>query len=295
MRSLSHALVTLLLLTCGCACPPPATTETPAAGGGGTAPELDPGTKAEPATPAAGGGGAPAEGGDRTPAVAASDPLHARVEGTSFQNACQSDGQCFVGGCSSEICSAEEGVSGTCDMPAAGFPSKGASCGCVAGQCVWYRSAGTGTGTTPGSGTGTTPGSGTGTGTTPGSGTGTKPGSGTGTGTGTKPGSGSGSGTGTGTGTKPGSGSGTGTKPGSGSGGGAGSGGALPKQGENCTADYKCAAGLTCKRYRGIAGAAGPEFKSCEIPCSGKGSSTCPAGQTCVTIADGPGQVCKPK
>ena len=68
----------------------------------------------------------------------------------------------------------------------------------------------------------------------------------------------------------------------------------MPKQGETCTADYKCGAGLTCKRYRGIAGAAGPEFKTCEIPCAGKGSS-CPAGQTCVTISDGPGQVCKPK
>jgi eight-cysteine-cluster-containing protein len=273
MRTPSHAFAALLLLTAGCACPPPAATETP---GGGTPSDIDPGTKPTPVEPEPGAGG-----GDRTLAVAASDPLHARVEGTSFQNACQSDGQCFVGGCSSEICTAEEGVSGTCEMPAAGFPSKGASCGCVAGQCVWYR-AGAGSGTTsPGTGT-TSPGTGT---TSPGTGT-TSPGTGT-----TSPGTGT---TSPGTGTTPGSGStttpGSGTKPGPGS----GSGAALPKQGDNCTDDYKCAAGLTCKRYRGIAGARGPEFKTCEIPCTGAGKG-CPAGQTCVTIADGPGQVCKPK
>ncbi len=280
MRTVSHALVTLLLLISGCACPPPATTETPSGGGAATAPDLDPGTK--PATPPS---TPPAGGGDRTLAVAASDPQYARVEGSTFQNACQSDGQCFVGGCSSEICTAEEGVSGTCDMPAGGWPSKGASCGCVSGQCVWYRSSGSGTGggTAPATGTG----SGTGTGTTPGTATGT------GSGSGTAPGTGTGSGTASGTGTGAGSGKGSGGKGGSGGGGG-GAGASLPKQSENCTTDYKCAAGLTCKRYRGIAGAAGPEFKTCEIPCTGKGS-TCPAGQSCVTIADGPGQVCKPK
>jgi hypothetical protein len=243
MRTVSHAFFLLIL---SCACPQPSTSEAPS-GGGGTSPDLDPGTQpatpTAPTTPTTPAGGA---SGDRTLAVAASDPLYARVEGTSFQNGCQSDGQCFVGGCSSEICSAEQGVSGTCDMPAAGFPSKGASCGCVSGQCVWYRGAGAGTGSGAGSG--------------------------------------SGAGAGAGAGSKP-------VKPDK-SGGAAAGGASLPKQGESCTADYKCAAGLTCKRYLGIAGAAGPEFKSCEIPCSGKGS-TCPAGQSCVTIADGPGQVCR--
>lgn len=67
----------------------------------------------------------------------------------------------------------------------------------------------------------------------------------------------------------------------------------LPGQTEKCTADGKCAAGLTCKTYYGIAGPRGPKFTSCEIPCSGKASS-CPKGQSCTTIADGPGQVCRP-
>jgi hypothetical protein len=266
-------LMVLLLLSC--ACPSPSPSESPS--GGGTAPDIDPGAQPggnppAPTEPAAGAGG------DRTLAVAASDPLYGRVEGTSFQNGCQSDGQCFVGGCSSEICSAEQGVSGTCDMPAAGFPSKGATCGCVSGQCVWYRAGGSG-------------GSGAGTGSAAGSGSGSASGSGAGAASGA--GTASGSGPGAGTGTASGSGGTGGAKPPKGGAGGGGGGAALPKQGEKCP-DDKCAAGLTCKKYYGIAGARGPEFKTCEIPCTGKGS-TCPAGQTCVTIADGPGQVCKPK
>ncbi len=65
----------------------------------------------------------------------------------------------------------------------------------------------------------------------------------------------------------------------------------LPGQGERCTADGRCAAGLECVRFYGVAGRAGPEFTSCEIRC-GKGAA-CPEGQTCRTIADGPGQVCR--
>lgn len=67
---------------------------------------------------------------------------------------------------------------------------------------------------------------------------------------------------------------------------------AKPKQGEPCDANGKCATGLTCVRYRGIAGARGPELTSCEVRCGAGGQ--CPEGQTCRTIADGPGQVCRP-
>ena len=66
--------------------------------------------------------------------------------------------------------------------------------------------------------------------------------------------------------------------------------GVLPKQGEKCP-DNQCDAGLTCVEYYGIAGARGPKFTSCEIPC--KGGAACPQGQKCITIADGPGQVCR--
>jgi hypothetical protein len=71
---------------------------------------------------------------------------------------------------------------------------------------------------------------------------------------------------------------------------------ARPKQGEPCDEDGKCARGLTCMKYRGVAGARGPELSSCEIPCSGGGKgkkSKCPKGQSCTTVADGPGQVCR--
>lgn len=65
------------------------------------------------------------------------------------------------------------------------------------------------------------------------------------------------------------------------------------EQGGDCSAeDAVCASGTVCVAYFGIAGPQGPEFKSCEIPCSHPGA-TCPLGQSCVTIADGPGQVCR--
>ena len=65
-----------------------------------------------------------------------------------------------------------------------------------------------------------------------------------------------------------------------------------PGIGENCGANDACAKGLTCVAYYGIAGARGPQFKSCEIRC-GAGTPACPAGHKCITIADGPGQVCR--
>ena|SRR5687768_8075779 len=69
--------------------------------------------------------------------------------------------------------------------------------------------------------------------------------------------------------------------------------GAKPAMGENCGAGDSCAAGLECVKYYGIAGARGPEFKTCEVKCAGK-KAACPSGTKCITIADGPGQVCRP-
>lgn len=64
-----------------------------------------------------------------------------------------------------------------------------------------------------------------------------------------------------------------------------------PTPGEKCGANDSCAAGLECVSYYGIAGARGPQFKTCERRCSDK--KPCPTGQQCNTIADGPGQVCR--
>jgi hypothetical protein len=76
-------------------------------------------------------------------------------------------------------------------------------------------------------------------------------------------------------------------------GGGAGpSSDGLPGQAEPCP-DGRCAAGLSCVRFYGVAGPRGGELTSCEIRC-GRGGA-CPGGQQCVTIADGPGQVCRPE
>ncbi len=63
------------------------------------------------------------------------------------------------------------------------------------------------------------------------------------------------------------------------------------KPGDDCSKGQACTAPATCVSYLGIAGARGPTFKSCEIKCTGK--TACPAGTSCVTIADGPGQVCR--
>jgi hypothetical protein len=65
----------------------------------------------------------------------------------------------------------------------------------------------------------------------------------------------------------------------------------LPRQGEPCP-NRVCDRDLTCVAYYGIAGPRGPLFTSCEIRCSD--NSECPSAQRCVTIADGPGQVCRP-
>ena len=66
---------------------------------------------------------------------------------------------------------------------------------------------------------------------------------------------------------------------------------AAPGMGQTCGDGDLCAAGLTCVHYFGIAGPSGPEFRSCERPCSS--SDPCPSGTSCVTIADGPGSVCR--
>jgi hypothetical protein len=63
-----------------------------------------------------------------------------------------------------------------------------------------------------------------------------------------------------------------------------------PKLGEPCGAGDACGEG-TCVSYYGIAGPRGPQFKSCEIRCDPKGG--CADGRKCVTVADGPGMVCR--
>lgn len=51
-----------------------------------------------------------------------------------------------------------------------------------------------------------------------------------------------------------------------------------------------------CVSYYGIAGPSGPLFHACEIPCDrAHEGGGCPEGMRCVTIADGPGDVCQPE
>ena len=68
-------------------------------------------------------------------------------------------------------------------------------------------------------------------------------------------------------------------------------GGGAPGVGQTCGSADECAPGLECIKFYGIAGARGPQFKSCEIRCGA--DKMCPTGTACKTVADGPGQVCR--
>jgi hypothetical protein len=66
-----------------------------------------------------------------------------------------------------------------------------------------------------------------------------------------------------------------------------------PGMGEKCGPSDQCAAPAECVSYYGIAGAKGPQLKTCEVKCDALGKSPCPDGKKCATIADGPGSVCR--
>jgi eight-cysteine-cluster-containing protein len=168
--------------------------------------------------------------GDRSPAVPASSPNHDHFEGVAFRNACEDDRDCRASGCSQEVCSADKDVSTTCME----YPDRptGASCGCVKGQCIWYR-----VGAAPAAEATPTPAHA--------------------------------------------------ADPGA----QAAAQAAAPDQGQPCP-EGRCAPGLQCMEYFGVAGPRGGTMTSCEIRC-GSGH-LCPKNQECVQIADGPGQVCRP-
>jgi hypothetical protein len=64
-------------------------------------------------------------------------------------------------------------------------------------------------------------------------------------------------------------------------------------QTEECSGEnQQCDSGLSCLTYFGFGGNLGPSFSRCEIACNNH-SNRCPLGQQCITIADGPGPVCR--
>lgn len=159
----------------------------------------------------------------RTPLVDQSHRLFDRLEGAGFDNACDSDATCKVGGCSSEICSAAEGVNSTCEVLPVQLPED-ARCGCLSGQCQWWSPSGAAL---------------------------KKPGPAT---------------------TPPAANDGT----------------AASDDLVRC-GNETCKPGQVCTEYFGIAGPSGPRFQSCEWSCD----DGCPKGTQCVTVADGPGRVCR--
>jgi eight-cysteine-cluster-containing protein len=117
--------------------------EEPAGGSGGANPD---GGSAGSGGSGGAGGGAPREA-----ALSAADPLYNRYEAPGADNVCESDADCLVSGCNNEVCAAES-VETTCEV----IPVPDGKCGCVNGECIWYRATGEagtgGTGGTAGSG-----------------------------------------------------------------------------------------------------------------------------------------------
>lgn len=222
------ALAIVLLV----ACDKPSSHPDPASGGGAASGAGASGASASAGEDGAAEGGA-GEGGStptpvtRTPVVAKEHEFFGRFEGEGFANDCKTDTACKTGGCSGEVCTAEDGVITTCDVVPVQLPAD-ASCGCVEAQCIWWSPSGA---TLPPPSGGTSP-----------------------------------------------------TKP-------------TPNSGEapggSTTACGKatCKPGQTCVGYYGIAGPQGPKFESCEWVCDK--NQPCPKGTKCVTVADGPGRVCR--
>lgn len=66
----------------------------------------------------------------------------------------------------------------------------------------------------------------------------------------------------------------------------------LPDQSQPCPKGI-CAPGLECITYFGPTGPKGGTLSSCEVSCLG--GRSCPRGQSCVSVKDGPpGNVCRP-
>src|SRR5262244_1967260 len=82
------------------------------------------------------GGAAGAAVPHRIPALSAASPTYDHFEGVAFSNACETDSECHVAGCSKEVCSADSDVTTVC----AEYPDKPktATCGCVRGLCIWF-------------------------------------------------------------------------------------------------------------------------------------------------------------
>jgi hypothetical protein len=180
----------------------------------------------------------PQQEGNRVAALLQTAPNFDHFEGVAFRNSCDDDGSCHIGGCGSEICSADNEVSSTCIE----YPDKptGAACGCVRGQCIWYLTGAAGQEMAVK----------------------------------LKAASEAATASPTGPMRRP----------------DAGPQSTLPEQGQPC-ADGRCAPGLTCLTFFGVAGPKGGTQDSCEIRCGGGGR--CPRGQSCATISDGPGSVCR--
>ncbi len=76
--------------------------------------------------------------GDRVAAVDPADGWARLQEEPEHDGECARDADCFIGGCASYACTPVEDLMSEClDAPA--LAPREASCGCVAGRCIWWR------------------------------------------------------------------------------------------------------------------------------------------------------------
>src|SRR3954466_11125718 len=73
----------------------------------------------------------------RVPAIKATDPRYDDYEGVGAKNACASDAECHSSSCGNMLCSAESIVGDVCRVD--DRAPDGAGCGCVFGECIWWK------------------------------------------------------------------------------------------------------------------------------------------------------------
>lgn len=69
------------------------------------------------------------------------DPHYAAFEAPELPNDCVNDSACQVGGCGSQVCSAQAEVMTTCQALPVSLPPD-ATCGCLESRCQWYSPSG---------------------------------------------------------------------------------------------------------------------------------------------------------
>lgn len=75
--------------------------------------------------------------GDVQKSVYLNKKNYGRFELPQEKEECNTDSECFVGGCNGETCTARDDIETTCDVPEGMIG--GLSCKCINKQCIWVK------------------------------------------------------------------------------------------------------------------------------------------------------------